>query len=584
MSGFEVAGVVLGSIPLLISALEYYSQGVSTLQKWRKYEREFRCLIRNLQIERVKLQNVCEKLLNGLVPLSKFETMIKSPGGEEWRTESIQRKIRQRLWEACDVFDQTIQDVKLATDELQQRLGSQNDGKVSELRRGIFTLRRSTYDDLLQRIKEGISNLENLTDRNIELEPSRKVRSQGKLFHILRNISNSLYRALRSSLACGCQHDLGVKLERRSFDIMPADDEERIICALAFQFAVSSLSKIETSLQDPKHLSTQTWQKVLVKATPSPSPLPSPLPPKGKKTVSFGFSHSMSSSTTTTLVKTATHTTVSNSICNPTTTMASLVLSNINPTINLCQTFQKTSSFQQADSPYGVIIDQQTAQAPRQYTVYPSLQGSGAMPIWTLISLREILEHKDRHIPISYRDRLYLALVISSNILQIHGTPWVPDTLDSRNVFFLANNGFPLYSHPIFVKNHEDVAKLTLPSSPSDGGVAFVLDREPKLLSLGFLLIELMLGQTLDALRVGTGPGSFPEGSLLSKYVTAQHVLPRVRTESLNYWTAVTRCLDGDLHTRRNGPDGTGLDRESLCEEVYSGVVALLEKDYENSC
>lgn len=27
MSGFEVAGVVLGSIPLLISALEHYSDG-----------------------------------------------------------------------------------------------------------------------------------------------------------------------------------------------------------------------------------------------------------------------------------------------------------------------------------------------------------------------------------------------------------------------------------------------------------------------------------------------------------------------------------------------------------------------------
>lgn len=28
MSGFEVVGVVLGSIPLLISALEHYSNGV----------------------------------------------------------------------------------------------------------------------------------------------------------------------------------------------------------------------------------------------------------------------------------------------------------------------------------------------------------------------------------------------------------------------------------------------------------------------------------------------------------------------------------------------------------------------------
>lgn len=29
MSGFEVAGVLIGAIPLIISGLEHYSQGVS---------------------------------------------------------------------------------------------------------------------------------------------------------------------------------------------------------------------------------------------------------------------------------------------------------------------------------------------------------------------------------------------------------------------------------------------------------------------------------------------------------------------------------------------------------------------------
>ena len=29
MSGFEIAGVVLGSIPLVVSALEHYTEGVS---------------------------------------------------------------------------------------------------------------------------------------------------------------------------------------------------------------------------------------------------------------------------------------------------------------------------------------------------------------------------------------------------------------------------------------------------------------------------------------------------------------------------------------------------------------------------
>ncbi|KAJ4176730.1 hypothetical protein NW759_017507, partial [Fusarium solani] len=63
MSGFEIAGIVLGSIPLVISTLENYSAGLSTLQAMRKYRRELQSLIRDLETERIKLQNVCEKLL-----------------------------------------------------------------------------------------------------------------------------------------------------------------------------------------------------------------------------------------------------------------------------------------------------------------------------------------------------------------------------------------------------------------------------------------------------------------------------------------------------------------------------------------
>src|SRR4051794_4057127 len=72
MSGFEVAGVVLGSLPLVISALEHYRDGLRSIQRWRKYERELQSLVRNLETERAKLQNVCEKLLVGLVPPSRI--------------------------------------------------------------------------------------------------------------------------------------------------------------------------------------------------------------------------------------------------------------------------------------------------------------------------------------------------------------------------------------------------------------------------------------------------------------------------------------------------------------------------------
>ncbi|KAG7285372.1 hypothetical protein NEMBOFW57_009999 [Staphylotrichum longicolle] len=173
MSGFEIAGVVLGSIPLIISALEHYGNGLSTIQRWRRYQRELQSLVRNLQTEQVKLQNVIEKLLVGIASSSEIEALIDDPFGDLWRQETLETKIRFRLWSSSAVFTETVYDILKAIKEMKERIGPQGDGNVSRVRRGIFTLRRTRYEDLLSTIRTGVSNLENLTDRNIELEPSR---------------------------------------------------------------------------------------------------------------------------------------------------------------------------------------------------------------------------------------------------------------------------------------------------------------------------------------------------------------------------------------------------------------------------
>lgn len=124
MSGFEVAGAVLGAIPLVISALEHYKNGVRTIQRWRRYDKELQCLIRNIETERVKLQNVCEKLLDGLVPPSQIDAMVENPGGDLWMNEEIQKKIRARLWRSWAVFEETLKDIQVAIMDISERVGS----------------------------------------------------------------------------------------------------------------------------------------------------------------------------------------------------------------------------------------------------------------------------------------------------------------------------------------------------------------------------------------------------------------------------------------------------------------------------
>jgi hypothetical protein len=52
MSGFEVAGLVLGIIPLAISALEHYKAGRGWLKTWRDFDGQLDMLIHRLNVQR----------------------------------------------------------------------------------------------------------------------------------------------------------------------------------------------------------------------------------------------------------------------------------------------------------------------------------------------------------------------------------------------------------------------------------------------------------------------------------------------------------------------------------------------------
>jgi hypothetical protein len=130
MSGFEVAGVVLGGVPVIVSALKLYIEGASTLQRWRFYTRELKSLIRSLETEQTKLQNVYERLLVDIVPATKIEEMIHDPFGPLWMEEASATKIHQRLWRSAKVFHDNVLDMSDAIEEMKKKLDLDADGKV----------------------------------------------------------------------------------------------------------------------------------------------------------------------------------------------------------------------------------------------------------------------------------------------------------------------------------------------------------------------------------------------------------------------------------------------------------------------
>lgn len=132
MSGIEVAGLVLGAIPLIITALDVYKGTVSKVSKWRRYAREVDRLIRCLRFEDARLQSVCEKMLVGIVSGSDIKAMIEDPGGPLWNDNGLHQKLGPRLWKSRGDFMGTIEDIKMSVDEIKDKL-KLIDGKASGL-------------------------------------------------------------------------------------------------------------------------------------------------------------------------------------------------------------------------------------------------------------------------------------------------------------------------------------------------------------------------------------------------------------------------------------------------------------------
>ncbi|KAF8535326.1 hypothetical protein BDD12DRAFT_893263 [Trichophaea hybrida] len=82
MTGFEIVGIVLGSIPLLVSALEQYSDGVSTIKNMKNYESIFENLHTSFVTGLSIYRHSCEELLSPLMlPDNKFHELLENSEG-----------------------------------------------------------------------------------------------------------------------------------------------------------------------------------------------------------------------------------------------------------------------------------------------------------------------------------------------------------------------------------------------------------------------------------------------------------------------------------------------------------------------
>ncbi|KAF4979957.1 hypothetical protein FZEAL_3943 [Fusarium zealandicum] len=502
MSGFEVAGIVLGSIPLIIEALEAYSK---FLQDWGRAPSELRSLKRQLTTERAKLYNICEQLISDVVAQNEIEPMLENPFGPLWQAQEVNNRVRQRLWGAYTEFEATLLEVQETLNVLTQRLNIHvtPDGQVQWMNKGwitrefkklLYRLRRNDFQDALSTISRGIADLETLAHPSISLESHRQTRSRGKVFTILRELSLSIYRALCTSLNCTHPHHVSFELATRFIDIGRDNNDDSIMSNAQFKIAISF--EIAQGLR-----TNRFWDEINIKTVPfSPMAqlapwkrLPSANKGNEKKRVRFSFNQALSrvsSAKSSSDIKRAV-----DAASQPATDL--VFIKKAKEPIDLCLALR--TNHVPRPVCYGTLVDGECTS--RHFEVYP-LGTTANSDEWSIVSLNDILEGNMGLRPLfSLVEKVRLALAVSSSMLQLGKTPWLPGALTGSNVhFFRRHNGGVSYDQPFLLQS---LPKCSLPRSnyPTDTAAMCSTRSNVTVFALGILLLEIILGSTVGRLR-----------------------------------------------------------------------------------
>jgi hypothetical protein len=440
-----------------------------------------------------------------------------------------------------------------------------------EFKRFLYCLDRKDYQEALSTIAKGVNDLEVLIRLSVALEPNRRKRAGGRLINVLRDLSCSVYRALRSSIRCSDPHDINLGLRSQFPNAGYEDEDEEILSDAMFRVAIS----FETT-DDQTSEKRKCWAEVSIERTPCPVatksttlPVPSPQRPgimnagrKRARIVAFVKASTFNTGKPKSNVK-CVLAEVTQQVTN--ITFAQAPDDADTSPLELCPTLRKIRGAPSGS--YGRLIDPH--QPTRHFAVsLPATALTTTGDTWSTVTLDAILNRKPGLQPLLWLEqKLRLALSVASSVLELSHTPWIREPLTKKHIHFFVRDGRPEYQMPfVWTRTPES----TQPDSGAGNGSADYRYTDA-LFCLGILLLEIILDSTIDTLREpGDNIGFQGDGfQTIHDSITAHRLLPRVSSINPAYKAAVERCLGCGA--------SQGLDEDGFRERLYNGVVAELE-------
>ncbi|KAI8632050.1 hypothetical protein F5Y19DRAFT_422953 [Xylariaceae sp. FL1651] len=556
----EIAGLALGALPIVIWALEKYSEPFETFHRYRTTIESFRSqiIIQTYQLE---------KTLSNL-------GLGKNASGEELE-KCFQAKFPQISHELIfivrqidDVTMELMKSLDVSINAKQDSLLDKTQWNWSRVKHSLNTKKRNKVLESLRHWNEDLRRVVEKTELPEEADSNKiqelKLRFSPQRCSAIRKCLGSLHRALGAGLCCACPspHQAAVDLDWESYE----SNETQ-----AYKVAVSNKENTLPS----RHVSS--WKKLhitpyippeLVPPRPnllaplSPPRTPSPISPIRSRIVRFAsLSNRQTPSPSPTLPRCSSVTAaVSGFVAITSNTKATNICDAVctrNMPNDLAGYFKDPDKDPDKDDYQLFILD------PNQPDVFNITEG---FQLKSLISLGDSPAGKRNPLQsLSAKQRYGIAAAIAWSVLHLGETPWLGESWSEKqaNLFFEKNrhSGAPDSPRPYlsYIFSTSPIPQEH-PSSEFDE-----LIPNKVIFALGVILVELCI---MD----------WKPGSLIEDYRTAVSRLDEVRRIAGSaYGDAAERCIKFSFPGRDMYKKFEVLE---FRKQFYNDVVAPVQAAY----
>ncbi|OQV08180.1 hypothetical protein CLAIMM_12493 [Cladophialophora immunda] len=550
MSGVEAAGLVLGAIPLIISALEHCEDVAVPTIAFLHWKRYLGRLVRELYTIRVSYDQAIRLLLAPLADLADQTTMMEDPQSPLWREGDIADELRDRLGPVYHPFILTIDEVTEILVEIASSLNIPGSQQVV------------TSQTLLPVVA---SNLPTANTSNIRNNFDFRQRIK---FTMKKNRAKTSLDRLE---ACTRRIDAWVA---RADKLQEETPQSRL--KLKFSASLGTIqenaSKIYGAISrnwctdKPIHVARLLLEQRLLRSKKRKRPSQSAGVSSVAQATCFGLS-------------------LYGDCCAPSGWLNSEIridevlpsTTTVRVTISVPGTAADNTASLQGITNFCKIIKE-----PIHPFVGFSLDDMGCLKSYSLkmgaehvpnsLTLEELLPHFGRRLP---TEQVYgLAITLVASILQLSQTPWLESKWSKKCILFSrANNNLPWavdLKYPYLANSFHCVGHQAPNSPPVTYGCS-------NLLTLAIMLLEINSGQPVEQRRQDIQKANTPSNDqsdlqLADKWLKEEKSYGRI---SCGFFQAILTCLQDYLN-----PDASFAD-EGYCAAFKEKALVPLEEEME---